>query len=351
MSHKALAFARSFGAAAVFTCVNPACIRPALAHTIVGNRVFPATLTIDDPGVNDELALPSFAYMAAANFDGTLGPLSYTFGWEYAKTITADLGFSIGSEGFTWQRNPRAQGWANIETQLKFVFYQNPEHEFIIAGGLGVEWGNTGSGQNASLPSDPFSTVTPKVFVGKGFGDLEADWARPFAVTGEIDYNIPTPPIGATWTQDDAGNSIVEFDQRPTTLTYGLTLQYSLLYMNSFVREVPDPFKRLIPAFEAIFTTPVSNIGPSVPGEWTHTTTGVVGPSLYYISQYFEIGVMAQFPINRASGQHVGAVAVLDFFLDDIFPDSIGKPLFGPAQSVNPDIYAGNVGRAMQVNH
>ena len=29
------------------------------AHEIVGNRFFPATLTIDDPGVNDELALPT----------------------------------------------------------------------------------------------------------------------------------------------------------------------------------------------------------------------------------------------------------------------------------------------------
>jgi hypothetical protein len=26
------------------------------AHEIVGNRFFPATLAIDDPGVNDELA-------------------------------------------------------------------------------------------------------------------------------------------------------------------------------------------------------------------------------------------------------------------------------------------------------
>jgi len=42
---------------------------------------------------------------------------------------------------------------------------------------------------------------------------------------------------------------------------------------------------------------------------------------------------MAQFPINEATGKHVGAVAVLDFFLDDIFPDSIGKPLFGPSQA------------------
>jgi len=31
----------------------------AVAHEIVGNRFFPATLGIDDPGVNDELSIPT----------------------------------------------------------------------------------------------------------------------------------------------------------------------------------------------------------------------------------------------------------------------------------------------------
>ncbi len=295
---------------------------PALAHTIVGDRVFPATLTIDDPGVNDELALPSFAYMTAANPDGSPGSISYTLGWEYAKTITADLGFSIGSEGYTWQKRPDAQGWANIETQLKYVFYQNPEHEFIVAGAVNVEWANTGSPQSASIPSTPFSTITEKFYIGKGFGDLTVDWLRPFAVTGELDYSMPTVATNA----DGSTN--------PNTLTYGATLQYSLQYMNSHVQEVPDLFKKLIPTFEAIFTTPVSNISAPAPGSFSpNVTTGVVGPAVYYIGQYFEVGVMAQIPINSASGAHVGVLAVVDFFLDDIAPDSLGKPLFGPPQA------------------
>jgi hypothetical protein len=103
--------------------------------------------------------------------------------------------------------------------------------------------------------------------------------------------------------------------------------------MNSFVHELPEFSRRLIPTFEAKFTTPVSNIGQSVPGVPAHTTTGTVGPALYYIGQYFQIGVEAAFPINQASGKHIGAFAVLDFFLDDIAPDTIGKPLFGPPQS------------------
>jgi hypothetical protein len=317
MSHQISAgFAGALAAAALLAA------SPAFAHTIVGNRVFPATVTIDDPGVNDELALPTFAYLPAGNPNGTPGPVSYTLGWEYAKTITADLGVSIGSEGITWQRNPQAAGWANIDTELKYVFYQNPAHEFIFAGAVNVNWGRTGSPQSASLPSDPFTTVTPKFFVGKGFGDVSADWARPFAITGEVDYNIPTTTINA----DGSLNA--------NTLTYGASLQYSLLYMNSYVQEVPDFFKRLIPAFEVIATTPVSNIGPSVSGSFSPSdTTGVFGPSVYYIGQYFEIGVMAQIPMNEASGKHPGVLAVLDFFLDDIAPDTLGKPLFGAPQT------------------
>ncbi len=117
--------------------------------------------------------LPAFAYMPGGiNPDGSIDPDTYNLGWEYAKTITPDLGVSIGSDGYTWQRNPSASGWANIETQMKYVFYQNAEHEFIVAGATSVEWGSTGSPASSSLPSDPFTTVTPKVYIGKGFGDL-----------------------------------------------------------------------------------------------------------------------------------------------------------------------------------
>jgi len=293
----------------------------AYAHTIVGDRVFPATLTIDDPGVNDELALPSFATMTSANADGSPGSFNYSMGWEYAKTITADLGFSVGS-AFNWQTRPSAQGWSNIETQLKYVLWQDAKSESIVATAFNVEWGNTGSPQSASLPSDPFTRLTFKLYAGKGFGDASADWMKPFAITGEYDFSVPTR----------SSNS--DGSLNPTTITYGATLQCSLLYMNSHVQELPWMFRQLVPAFEAVFTTPVSNLDQNAPGAFgTNVTTGVVGPSLYYIGKYFELGVMAQLPINSASGAHVGALAVVDFFLDDIAPDTLGKPLFGAPQA------------------
>jgi hypothetical protein len=169
--------------------------------------------------------------------------------------------------------------------------------------------------------------VTGKLYAGKGFGDATVDWLRPFAITGEVDVNVPTAA-----TYGGVNN--------PTSITYGATLQYSLLYRNAHVEEVPDFLRRLIPSAEAIFTSPISNISAPVPGNfWPNVTTGVFGPSVYYIDRYFEIGVMGQVPINSASGHHVGVLAVVDFFLDDIFPTTLGKPLFGPPQARGSSLY------------
>jgi hypothetical protein len=332
MSHKAsLACAGVFAVAASLASVGPA-----LSHTIVGNRVFPATLDIDDPGVNDELAVPFFAYIA--NPDNSN---EFDYGFEWQKTITYNLSFSVGSTLTHLVNAMRLDGtiggitgWQNLETQLKYVPYQNAEHEFIVSVAGSAEWGHTG---NASVGAEPFTSLTAKGFVGKGFGDLENEWLRPFAITGEVDYTWSTHPIDVTGVDPDTG--LVSIDRTPTVLTYGATLQYSLLYMNSFVHEVPEFFRRLVPDMEVVFSTPVSNIGPSVPASipGTHETTGTWGPGLYYFGRLgpvaFELGAVAQIPINHASGRHVGALAILDIFLDDTLPDTLGKPLFGPRQA------------------
>lgn len=295
---------------------------PAAAHTIVGNRLFPATLAIDDPGVNDELTLPAFSYLQAPNWDGTPGPITSTFSFEYAKTITYDWQVSIGSNA-TLQRNPRASGVDNIGLGTKVVFYSDPVRELIVAGGAEVDIGGTGSPVTAELPAATYTTVTPSLYLGKGFGDAGPDWLKPFAVTGQVSYSVPT-----------VVHDPVDFSQVPNVVSFGGTLQYSLLYRNAFVEEVPSAFRQLIPAFEATFATPVANTGPSMPGDFSvHDTTGVFGPSLYYVGTYFELGAMLQVPINAASGRHPGFIAVLDFFLDDIAPESIGRPLFGAPQA------------------
>jgi hypothetical protein len=64
------------------------------AHEIVGNRFFPATIGIDDPGVNDELSLPT-----VANFKTGDDPSfrQRDFSGEFSKRITEAFAISFGS--------------------------------------------------------------------------------------------------------------------------------------------------------------------------------------------------------------------------------------------------------------
>src|SRR5262245_53536291 len=117
------------------------------AHEIVGNRFFPATLTIDDPGVNDELSLPTIA-----NFKTGDEPSfrQRDFSGEYSKRITEAFGISIGAThsslappgGLTGMG---AQGFQNLETTFKYRLFKDTAHEFVMAEGMSIEWGGTGS--------------------------------------------------------------------------------------------------------------------------------------------------------------------------------------------------------------
>jgi hypothetical protein len=277
------------------------------------------------------LGLPTFTYvpLSSTTYPPVDGSVSTTWNGFYGKRITADLEVSIDST-FLHQVNPRLNGWTGIETEVKNQVMVNTEHEFVVSLGVAQEWGGTAtSNVIIATPALQFTDITPKVFIGKGFGDMQAEWLRPFAITGEVDYVVPTHPQVFT-------NNVLTA-QFPTTLVFGGTIQYSLQYMNAYVYEVegPEILRHLVFDVEAELFTPVSNIGPSVinavPG--THETTGTVGPGLYYLAHDYELGIYGAFPINQGSGKHPGLFAIVDFFLDDLFPNTLGKPIFGGPES------------------
>src|SRR6266478_5450289 len=151
-----------------------------VAHEIVGNRFFPTTLTIDDPGVNDELSLPT-----VANFKTGDDPSfrQRDISGEFSKRITEAFAVSFGStySSFRPPGGPTgmgAAGFQNLETTFKYRVFKDPVHEFVMSVGLSVEWGGTGS---ASVGADPFNTYTPTLWFGKGLGDLPdtLSWIRP----------------------------------------------------------------------------------------------------------------------------------------------------------------------------
>ncbi|WP_158815748.1 hypothetical protein [Methylocapsa sp. S129] len=287
------------------------------AHAVCGNRIFPATLGIDDPGVNDELALPTVTYIPP----NTGGTQEFDASFSYTKTIFPNFGLSI-TDGKTWL-NPGGNGWGNIDTELKYMFWCDAPHEFMASVGLDVTWANTGT-KNFS---DPFNTFTPLIDMGKGFGDLPTSLniLRPFAITAELGLSIPSAPHTSSIVYDDSGNPSLNVALNPTVFDWGFTLQYSLPYMNANVSEVggPDFLRHLVPITEFAFQTPVSNYAPG-----GNVTTGTIQPGAIYMADTWQVAVEALIPINGASGHNVGAVAELHFFFDDIFPNSLGKPLF-----------------------
>ena len=300
------------------------------AHEIVGNRFFPATLGIDDPGVNDELALPTISSFKTGD-DPSFRQLD--FSGEFSKRITDAFAIAVGS---TYSRlsppggptGTGANGFQNLETTFKYRVLKDPAHEFVMSVGLSIEWGGTGA---SSVGADPFNTYTPTVYFGKGLGDLPdtLSWVRPVAITGQIGYAIPGRNSTTTFGVDaDSGVPTADTEFHPRVLNWGGTIQYSMPYLKSAVIDLglPDFVNHLIPLVEANLQTPVANTFTS-----GTTTTGTINPGVIWVGKTFQFGVEALIPINRQSGTNVGVIAQLHFYLDDIDPRGIGKPIFGNA--------------------
>jgi hypothetical protein len=276
----------------------------AFAHGIAGDRFFPATLTVDDPAVADELSLPTVSYLEGDAAETDISA-------EYSKRLTSTLGVSLGG---AWSRDavlgqPTATGFQNLETTVKWQALTSAAHEAIVAAGVSVEWGGTGS---EAVGAEPHTTITPTLYFGKGAGDLKGlDWIRPFAVTGQLGYAIPS-----RGRDPDSG------EINPRVLEWGLTLQYSLSYLQRHVRDIglPAPFDGMTPLVEASFETPLT--GP------VRTTTGTVNPGVIWAGRHFQLAAEALVPVNAASGRHVGAIVQVHMFLDDLFPRSIGRPIW-----------------------
>ena len=97
---------------------------------------------------------------------------------------------------------------------------------------------------------------------------------------------------------------------------------------------LPDFFNRLMPLVEVSLQTPVANTLTS-----GTVTTGTINPGVIWAGNYFQVAAEAIIPVNRASGTGIGGMMQLHFYLDDIFPQSIGRPIF--ASSPMP----GSIGR------
>ena len=277
----------------------------ALAHGFVGQRFFPATLATDDPFVADELSLPTFTTSRFNAGDDSPAGRQASLAIDFSKRITQNFGLEFGTarERFTYgNAQPAVSGRDNLEVGAKYLFYKNEAGESLMSAGLVWEVGGTGSKSVA----DSSSTYTPTFYFGKGFGNLKSDFLRPLALTGTVGLAVP-------------GSS-----SDPHVLQVGLAFQYSLPYLQSSVKDVGlrAPFNRLIPVVEIAAAKPLDRVDDR---GWT----GTINPGVLWAGRFVQVGVEAVVPINRASGRGVGVQAQLHFFLDDLFPHTLGKPLLG----------------------
>ena len=109
----------------------------------------------------------------------------------------------------------------------------------------------------------------------------------------------------------------------PTTWNGGLALEYSLIYLQGQVKDIGlrAPFDRLIPVVEFPMETPLNRSDSR--------TTGTINPGVIWSGKYFQIGIEAVIPINRQTGNNVGLLAQLHFYLDDLLPMLFKRPLLG----------------------
>ncbi len=285
-------------ASVLSAAIMVAAVNPAAAHGVIGDRFFPATITTDDPFAADELALPT---VTVFNHETDID-------MEFSKSISPGIAVSVdlGYIDSDPPGGPKASGLDNVSLTPAAELYRDTEHETIVTAAFIWEIGGSG---NKSV-ADRASSFTPELLFGKGFGDLPDSLGllRPVAVTGQLGFQIP-------------GTS-TEFK----AFEWGGALEYSLLYLQNNVRDQGfSPFvARFTPLVEFSLSSPTDRGG----GE----TTGTINPGLAWIGQYTQLTAEAIIPVNRASGGAVGFIAQLHFYIDDLFPDTLGRPIFGGAK-------------------
>ena len=303
----------------------------------VGDRFFPSTLATTVPTPADFYNPPFFVRLP----DTAATPSTHEIDvpTTYSRLVTRDLSVFF-TETFRIvndvNRGTRT-GFDNLVIGTQYQLYANPEHQFVVTVGGTAAIGGTGSQLAAS-----FSTLTPTVFIGKGFDDLPDSlaWLRPLTITGTAAVAVPTESftltsLGMTNRPTEAGafNSLSALPTGATTLAetinpkvlqLGLALEWSLV-TNEYTgpnRTGTRYAEGWVPLVEFTTATPLN-------GPLAGRTTGTVNPGVIWVSRYLQVAAEAIIPMDAHSGRDVGARVQAHLYLPAIFPDFYGKPIFG----------------------
>jgi hypothetical protein len=275
--------------------------RDALAYTAAGDRIFVATGILPQIAPTDQIY--TWAWTVPLTSGGAGTPNRGTnVGAVFEKTITERLGIHVENSWFRIDRRGAGSlhGFDNFQTELKYLLVNDHPSEFLLTLGLNREWGGTGA---AAIASNKGAT-TPRLYFGKGLGDLDVGYWRPLAVTGFAGYQA----------SDGA--------PRPDLVTTGFVVQYSIPYLRSKVQsfDLPEFFRGMTPMTEVLFTFPAGR-------SFGARTTALIAPGLNFAGEGWEFIIEALVPANRATAGGAGVRAQLHIALEFLFPDTIGRPL------------------------
>ncbi len=275
------------------------------AHGFEGDTFFPPTITADDPFSKDEFAVSITSFHQPAVTGGIL-TRETDLGWSFNKEIFPKFALGI-SDAWTYLStpgSPSVNAFQNYVMSAKYQLWENPEHRFILS--IGGYWNIGGSGGRA-IGVESFDTLTPSIFLGKGFGDLPDSLAflKPIVLTSVIGEVLPTKAA--------ASNSF----------SYAFAFEYNIGYLQEHVRDfgIPHPFRDIIPLVEVALNSPQNRGGGA--------TTGTINPGILYENPLFQIGAEAVIPIDHQSGPAVSFLVNVNIFIDDLLPKLFGYPLFG----------------------
>ncbi len=292
-----------FAACGCAALVTVASLSPAKAYTAAGDRLFSATLLLSQIAPGDEVYANLFNLPLSGGGAGTPRHLNNT-NLTLQKTLTERLSFSVDE---TWTRLDQVggnsvYGWQNQNLGLKYLAINDPDREFLFSAAIGRELGGTGA---RGVGANNLGSTTPALFFGKGFGDLDIGYLRPFALLGQAGYQIS------------------DSRPRPNLVNAGFALQYSIPYLQSKVANVdmPEFMRALTPMTEVFFSIPAGT-------SYGARTTAVLAPGVSYAGEGWELAVEGLVPLSRATGRGFGVTAQFHISLDFIAPTTIGKPIF-----------------------
>jgi len=273
-----------------------------LAYTAAGDRIFASTGILPQIAPSDQIYAWGWMLPLSGEAVGTRSGMT-NVGAFFDKTLTERL--SLYSQG-SWLQIDRVgteslYGFGNFENGFKYLTVNDRDREFLLTLGVNREWGGTGTNRIAASKG----ATEPRLYFGKGLGDLDIGYLRPLAVPGFIGY------LSA------------DACPRPDLVRAGFAVQYSIPYLLSKVQsfDLPPPVRGLTPMTEILFTIPVGR-------SYGARTTALIAPGTSYAGEGWEFLIEALVPTTRATG--AGVRAQLNLALDYLFPSTIGRPLFAP---------------------